>query len=310
MVVSWSIFYLSMQSVNVLPGPLAQAQFQNPCIIPRNSSPIKNATSLSNYLSYENLPFGVSIEFPKGMEVDEHIDDPCKWTQDPDIYSYYDVARISLNDQNDTSGILLTVGRIGSQSLEAYLDVHIQFYQETRENFQLLQANMNSLLSNNTAYMLVYTDVENGKDLKWLEVGTIVNKKVFYVQYHAPLENFSYYLPTIYTMMNSFKILETNQDYSSSSSTQPDNDNKSDPSVNGNQPGASLRNTISSYMLNKTRVDPSLSDPNHLAINEDPANGIKILAPQSWKKETNVTSNLNDVIHIMKFDSMANSTIQ
>lgn len=306
MVVSWPVSYLSIQSTNVLPGSLAQAQFQNPCIIPKNSSPIKNATSsLSNYLLYENLPFGVRIEFPKGMEVDEHIDDPCKWTQDPNIYSYYDIARISVSEPNDTSGILLTVGRVGSQSLEDYLDVHLQFYGETRENFQLQQADMNSVLSNNTAYMLVYTNVENGKDLKWLEVGTIVNKKVFYVQYYAPLENFSYNLPTIYTMMNSFKILETDQDYSSSLSTQPDNGIKSDPSVNGSQPGTSLRNTVSSYMLNETRVDPSLSDPHRLIMNEDPANGIKILAPQSWKKEANVTSNLNDVIHIMKFDSMA-----
>jgi serine/threonine-protein kinase len=66
---------------------------------------------------------------------------------------------------------------------------------------------------NSPAYKLVYTftlpEWEYGEsiNIKAMEVGTLVNDKIYYITYSAESRNYSNYLPIAQKMVGSFELL-------------------------------------------------------------------------------------------------------
>jgi hypothetical protein len=94
-------------------------------------------------------------------------------------------------------------------TLEEYADSLIANYNETLTDFKLIESNTNSTLAGSSpAYRLVYSDREDNTNYKTMEVGTIIGDKVYFIEYIAEEENYSDYLPIVYTMADSLEIIK------------------------------------------------------------------------------------------------------
>jgi hypothetical protein len=83
----------------------------------------------------------------------------------------------------------------------------------------------NSTIAGNSAYKVVYSAKNSeGVDLKNMTLWTIKNSKLYDITYSAIRANYSYYLPTIQHMINSFQF---DNSVSSSSSSSSDSSKKS-----------------------------------------------------------------------------------
>ncbi|MGB8938130.1 MAG: PsbP-related protein [Candidatus Nitrosopolaris sp.] len=78
--------------------------------------------------------------------------------------------------------------------------------EDLRKDFDIIKLDRNASLSNNPAYKLVYTGVEEGVNLQAMLILTIKGDKAYIISYNAEPTKFSYYLPTLEKMLNSFQI--------------------------------------------------------------------------------------------------------
>ena len=75
------------------------------------------------------------------------------------------------------------------------------------KGFQLLDSNTNSILSNRLAYNYSYTYLDsNIGTLRAMEIGTIANNKVYYIQYFSEPSRYYELLPTVLGMIKSFVV--------------------------------------------------------------------------------------------------------
>ncbi|MGB6593219.1 MAG: PsbP-related protein [Candidatus Nitrosopolaris sp.] len=75
--------------------------------------------------------------------------------------------------------------------------------EDLRKDFDIIKLDRNASLSNNPAYKLVYTGVEEGVNLQAMLILTIKGDKAYIISYNAEPTKFSYYLPTLQKMINS-----------------------------------------------------------------------------------------------------------
>ena len=78
--------------------------------------------------------------------------------------------------------------------------------EDLRKDFDIIKLDRNASLSHNPAYKLVYTGVEEGVNLQAMLILTIKGDKAYIIHYNAEPTKFSYYLPTLQKMINSFQI--------------------------------------------------------------------------------------------------------
>jgi eukaryotic-like serine/threonine-protein kinase len=96
-----------------------------------------------------------------------------------------------------------------------YINSFITDMQEYYASFNVVELNTSTTMGadNNPAYKLVYTftspEWEYGESItiKAIEVGILVNDKVYYITYSAESRNYSDYLPIAQKMVGSFEIL-------------------------------------------------------------------------------------------------------
>jgi hypothetical protein len=95
------------------------------------------------------------------------------------------------------------------RNLNEYLIETIKDYSVAYSNFIEIESNTNSYLSGHNAYKLIYTYTETNSDMKMkaMEIGTIVDNKVYYIEYQAEESEFDKYLSNIDYWINSFQIL-------------------------------------------------------------------------------------------------------
>ena len=77
---------------------------------------------------------------------------------------------------------------------------------DLRQDFRVSESN--ATLAGNPAYKIVYTGLEASIDLKAMMVMTIKGDRAYIISYTAEPEKYSYYLPTVQKMIDSFEILK------------------------------------------------------------------------------------------------------
>jgi S1-C subfamily serine protease len=157
--------------------------------------------------SFENNSYGITIQYPANWTKDEEDLDPT----DPitNIVTFSAPFDSRLDQYSENFGISIENLTDTNMTLEEYADSLIANYNETLTDFKLIESNTNSTLGgSNPAYRLVYSDREDDTSYRTMEVGTIIGDKVYFIEYIAEEENYSDYLPIVYTMVDSLEIIK------------------------------------------------------------------------------------------------------
>ncbi|CAN5295149.1 hypothetical protein BH18THE2_BH18THE2_40300 [soil metagenome] len=163
---------------------------------------LDNVTSINqtgnNFLTYSNSTYGIKIGYPQNWNVSEYP------TFD------YGIAYIFPDSENETT-LDLSTERLPFQetSLDDYLDSRLDF----SAPLNLSESNTNTTtLAGRPAYKLVYYEVPFSNDSrKVMELGTIINGRVYEARYSTSPDRFLQNLPIIQRMLDTLEIVPTNK---------------------------------------------------------------------------------------------------
>lgn len=172
-----------------------------------NSQPLASGQLVPSMLLYENPTFGIQMRYPQDWTIDQRDYKP-----EP---QFTDIVTFSspLDDDNDDYYDYLSVveDNVNSQpNLAQYVDDTITAYREAFDDFELVNSNTNLQLAGYPAYSITFTYTgeteDNQFDLQVMEVGAAVGNKVYYFYYEAEVDNYSRFLPTIQSMIDSVQF--------------------------------------------------------------------------------------------------------
>jgi hypothetical protein len=204
-----SFFTLSMIASSVaISGGMEQHAFSQLSEQDNNNS----ATQSPGFLTYTNATYGVTIQYPSNWTVDntEFPGDPL--TQivgffapfESRIDAYAERLWIAQEQQSFSEDF----------DLAQYAEQIVSNYNSTLTDFNLDEIDTQTArLGNNDspAYRIVYTErlQPDNIDLKTLEIGTVIEDKVYIITYHAETARYEQYLPIIEEMINSIELSDS-----------------------------------------------------------------------------------------------------
>jgi eukaryotic-like serine/threonine-protein kinase len=112
-----------------------------------------------------------------------------------------------------TIDITISVQDLSTQllSLEEYKNLAVERIKNNNPNKQITDVSKDlPTLSKFKAYKLIYTRQEGQCKLQAIEVGTVRNKKAYFITYTADSAKYSQYLPIAEAVIQSFQIIENN----------------------------------------------------------------------------------------------------
>jgi hypothetical protein len=168
-----------------------------------------NFKQLTGLLRYENSTYGVSVQYPSDWTKNEtnYFD---KSSQYQDIVSFNSPG--ANTEGNYIVGFSITTDRYPSSlDLNKYMKNEIKNLRDDPQNanFQLLESSTNSFLGGHPAYKTVYTYTPPDSHIihQYIETGTLIDGKVYYIYVIVDADKYPYYLPTIQKMIDSFQIM-------------------------------------------------------------------------------------------------------
>ncbi len=156
---------------------------------------------------YQNVTYGVSMLYPSNWTQQNSTgaeDDRFIYVSDffspEDTDGYFAYVTVAIDSMPQTTDI------------ESYRNQSIDIYRQDPEfqEFQLLSSSVgNFTLAGMPAYSLeiAYTDLEFGPQ-NMLEVGRVVDNRVYYIQYFADTPIYQKYFPIVQRMIESFQIMQ------------------------------------------------------------------------------------------------------
>ncbi len=156
---------------------------------------------------YQNATYGVSMLYPSNWtqqnstgDADDRFIYVSDFFSPEETNGYFAYVTIAIDSMPNTTNI------------ESYRNQSIDIYRQDPE-FQELQV-LSSSIGNFTlagmpaySFEIVYTDLEFGPQ-NVLEVGTIFDNRVYYIQYFADTPIYQKYFPIAQRMIESFQIMQ------------------------------------------------------------------------------------------------------
>ena len=154
-------------------------------------------------LAYENSTYGIRIQYPSNWHK-ENVSSSDKGSTLVDVVKFVSPA----NNASDMFPASLDlkideISDIQPITLAKYANNSIE---DLRKDFDIVMLDRNASLSDNPAYKLLYTGVEEGVNLQAMLILTIKGDKAYILNYIAEPTKFSYYLPTLQKMIDSLQI--------------------------------------------------------------------------------------------------------
>jgi eukaryotic-like serine/threonine-protein kinase len=156
----------------------------------------------SSFLTYENLSFGIKILYPANWEKQENTSSSSNNSTLYDIVTFSPPPKNSSNIIGKLAVKVDNISDIKPTTLANYADAIIS---DLKQDFRVTESN--TTLAGNPAYKVVYTGLEESVDLQAMLVMAIKGDRVYMISYTAEPEKYSYYLPTVQKMIDSFEIL-------------------------------------------------------------------------------------------------------
>ena len=165
------------------------------------------ATSSSNFLTHENLAYGIKVQYPSNWL--EKVDNYSSIDPYVVVATFFSPLESSSDRYQECVQIVIDNSSTLASDLEQYMLENIILTRKSYTDFRLLSSNsINVRLADNPAYVTLYeySDPKFGI-IKVEETGTLVQGKGYYIQYFAEPEKYPIYLPTIQTMFDSFALV-------------------------------------------------------------------------------------------------------
>jgi len=163
----------------------------------------EQSNNSSNFLTYENLRFGIKILYPANWNKQENISSSSNNSTLSDIVAFSPPLKNSSNIIGKLAIKVDNISDIKPTTLANYADAIIS---DLKQDFRVTESN--TTLAGNPAYKVVYTGLEESVDLQAMLVLAIKGDRVYMISYTAEPEKYSYYLPTVQKMIDSFEILK------------------------------------------------------------------------------------------------------
>jgi hypothetical protein len=175
-----------------------------------------NATALSDFITYENLIYGIRIQYPYNWITREDILDiqTQEYTRNDDFYRVVNFIPSENGLEDSPFGIGVGIERLSFQesTMTEYIQESIDLLKyPDPDDFRIIELNMNSSVGGKPAFKYIFSYLENNIKQMYLQIGTIIAGKVYYIYFSAPEQEFSQYLPTIEKMIDSVKIVPTDK---------------------------------------------------------------------------------------------------
>jgi len=193
------LLLIMIDSLYLVAAPTMSFYIQPKEAIAQTPEQSKNS---SNFSTYENPIFGIKILYPSNWDKQENSSSSNNST-------LYDIVTFSPPLKNSSSIIgkvaikVDNISDIKPTTLANYTDAIIS---DLKQDFRVTESN--ATLAGNPAYKVVYTGLEESVDLQAMLVMAIKGDRVYLISYTAEPEKYSYYLPTVQKMIDSFEILK------------------------------------------------------------------------------------------------------
>ncbi len=193
------LLLIMIDSLYLVAAPTMSFYIQPKEAIAQTPEQSKNS---SNFSTYENPIFGIKILYPSNWDKQENSSSSNNST-------LYDIVTFSpplKNSSNIIGKLAVKVDNISDikpTTLANYTDAIIS---DLKQDFRVTESN--TTLAGNPAYKILYTGLEESVDLQAMLVMAIKGDRAYIISYTAEPENFSYYLPTVQKMIDSFEILK------------------------------------------------------------------------------------------------------
>ena len=165
-------------------------------------------SSNNNFIIYENRTYGIKINYPSDWQKTEHTNGNKFW-----------VEFISPS-QNNPNAFPATISvsveglnhNITTNTTDEYVAGIVNNAKQSLSDFQIIESNRNANITGGPAYKIVYSflsqDPAVQAHFQSMNIWTIKDKKVYSISYTEVKSEYAAYLPTVQSMIDSFKILE------------------------------------------------------------------------------------------------------
>ena len=253
------------------------------------------AASVSNFLTYQNSTYGISVQHPSNWIKEENHN----LTAAGRIVKFSSPPGTPHATLNIIGGNRLP----SNMSLEQFSAASINNLCQSFPRFNLLESSSNTL-GGFPAHRVVYTaEVAPGFGVKSMQVWTIKDARDFIITYVSLPSDFSNYLPTVQHMIDSIAFISTTP------ATQPAN-NATTPATN--QTGPLANRTAFTPLSNRTSLSSIFPFMNNIfngsslsgIVGISSVNGVKVTGVNLGNNEISVTlrhlptTGINDVTRI------------
>ncbi|MBN2367148.1 MAG: pre-peptidase C-terminal domain-containing protein [Calditrichaeota bacterium] len=168
-----------------------------PLTITHTKTPSPTPSPVPGYLTYSNEVQGFRISYPVDWTKTENVQGATVVFISP-LEGYDDTFRENLN--------VVVTPFYGYVDMESATNEAIEQLSNEFSNFYLIERNAMKL-DGSDAMRIVYTGKYLGYDIKWLQVLTIKNNRLYVVSYAAIPGKYNTYLGKVNQMINSFKVI-------------------------------------------------------------------------------------------------------
>lgn len=152
--------------------------------------------SQEQFLTYEDITTGISIQFPSNWEKSVNLDNFITFRAPPETDTRIYPAALGLKIQELASKSVL---------LQEVTKVQISELKKSNPNLEFSEST-SSTLAGKPAYRVVFTATDNNQvERKAMQIWTIIDNKAILITYKAQPDKYSTYLPTIERMIGSFQ---------------------------------------------------------------------------------------------------------
>jgi hypothetical protein len=163
----------------------------------------KNSTTSINFLTYDNPMFGIKILYPSNWEKQENTSSSSDNSSIRDVVAFSPPFR---NTSDIVGKLIVQVDNILDIKPITLANYANDTVSDLKQDFRVRQSN--ATLAGNPAYKIEYTGLEANVDLQAMMVLTIKGDRAYIISYTAEPEKYSYYIPTVQKMIDSFEILK------------------------------------------------------------------------------------------------------
>ena len=153
-----------------------------------------------DFLTYENLTYGISIKYPQNWRKDEQ--QPSK----PLVVRFISPGRL-FGRLLETVNITIVNLSASPMTLSEWIELYSSYLPQVFPDLNVIESGY-TLLAGYPAYKRVFThtDTEHQVKVKSLSVKTVKDNKVYMIAYNAKVENYFKFLGIAEKMIDSFKI--------------------------------------------------------------------------------------------------------